>query len=91
MRISDVIAMAALVVTILIALIIAGNLSSVSDTIGAGMGNTTAGATYNTTAGTLFANTWSGLTLASIGIIVAAAVGILSLVVGALGRAGGGF
>lgn len=76
--------MAALVVTILIALIIAGNLQTVADTMDFG----TAG---NQTRTTLFSNTWSGLTLASIGIIVAAAVGILSLVVGALGRAGGGF
>lgn len=90
MRIADVIAMAALVVTILCALIIAGNLSSVSDGIGAGLGNTTAGANYNATASTLFSNTWAGLTLASIGIIVAAAVGILSLVVGALAPASKG-
>jgi len=82
-RIADVIAMTALVISILIALIIAGNLQNVADDMDFG----TAG---NSTRTTLFANTWSGLTLASIGIIVAAAVGILALVIGALGTSAGG-
>jgi len=85
MRVSDVIALTALVITILIALIIAGNLSTVSTQIGAQLGNTTAGTNYNATSGTLFTNTWTALTLASIGLIIAAAVGILALVIGALG------
>jgi len=78
MRVSDVIALTALVITILIALIIAGNLQTVANTLNLG----TAG---NATRTTLFANTWTALTLASIGLIIAAAVGILALVIGALG------
>lgn len=78
MRIADVIAMIALVITILIGLIIAGNLQTVATGLDLG----TAG---NATRTTLFANTWTALTLASIGIIIAAAVGILALVIGALG------
>lgn len=85
MRISDVIVMTALVITVLIALIIAGNLQTVANDMDLG-------ADGNATRDTLFANTWSALTLASIGIIVAAAVGILALVIGALGGGGqGGF
>lgn len=60
--------------------IIAGNLYSVNETIAADIDN----ADYNTTTDTLFTNTWSGLTLASIGIIIAAAVGLISLIMGAL-------
>ena len=90
MRIADVIAMTALIIVVLIALIIAANLQNVSEAVGASMGNTTEGAQYNTTAGTLFANTWTGLTLASVGIIISAAVGILALVLSTLGRASGG-
>lgn len=77
--------MAALVVVILVALIIAGNLQSVNDTI-AGTLNSSS---YNTTSTSLFSNTWSGLTLASVGIIIAAAVGIIALVIGALPGAAG--
>jgi hypothetical protein len=81
MRIADVIAMVALVITILCALIISGNLQSVASTMDFGVQG-------NATRTTLFNNTWQGLTLTSIGIIVAAAVGILSLVIGAFARAG---
>ncbi len=66
---------------ILLALIIAGNLQGVANTMDFGVQG-------NATRTTLFNNTWQGLTLASIGIIVAAAVGILSLVIGAFARAG---
>ena len=82
MRISDVIALTALVITILIALIIAGNLQTVANTMDLG----TAG---NATRTTLFSNTWTALTLASIGLIIAAAVGILALVIGTLGGTAG--
>lgn len=83
MRIADVIAMVALVIVLLIAVLIAANLQV---TITA-MGLTGAA---NTTAVTIFTNTWTGLTLASIGIIISAAVGILALVLSTLGRAAGG-
>jgi len=45
---------------------------------------------FNTTADTLFTNTFTGLTLASVGVIISAAVGILALVLSTLGRAAGG-
>ena len=79
MRVGDVIAMLALIIVVLIGLIIAANLQTVAE----GMD---LGTTGNATRTTLFSNTWTGLTLASVGVIVAAAVGILALVVGSLGR-----
>ena len=85
MRIADIIALIALVVCVLIGLIIAGNLQNVNDNIAGTLNSSD----YNATSTTLFQNTWSALTLASVGIIIAAAVGILSLVMSALGRAGG--
>lgn len=83
MRIADVIAMVALIIVVLIALIIAANLQ----TVALGMDLGTEG---NATRTTLFTNTWTGLTLASVGIIISAAVGILALVLSTLGRAAGG-
>jgi len=83
MRIADVIAMTALIIVVLIALIIAANLQTVAE----GMDLGTSG---NATRTTLFTNTWTGLTLASVGIIISAAVGILALVLSTLGRATGG-
>lgn len=83
MRIADVIAMVALIIVVLIALIIAANLQTVAD----GMD---LGTTGNATRTTLFTNTWTGLTLASVGIIISAAVGILALVLSTLGAAAGG-
>lgn len=71
--------MTALIVVVLIALIVAANLQNVANSMDLG----TAG---NATRTTLFTNTWTALTLASVGIIVAAAVGILGLVISALGR-----
>ena len=59
-------------------LIIAGNLQTVAN-------NMDFGSEGNQTRTTLFQNTWSALTLGSIGIIIAAAVGILALIMGALG------
>ena len=83
MRISDVIAMTALVVVVLIALIIAANLQ----TVALGMDLGTEG---NATRTTLFTNVFTALNLASIGVIIAAAVGILALVIGSLGGGRGG-
>lgn len=82
MRIGDVITMTALIIVVLISLIIAANLQTVAE----GMD---LGASGNATRTTLFTNTWTGLTLASVGIIIAAAVGILALVLTTLGRTGG--
>jgi ABC-type Fe3+ transport system permease subunit len=82
MRIGDIIAMVALVVCVLIALIIVGNLQGIAESFNLGEQG-------NATRTQLFQNTWTGLTLASLGIIIAAAVGILSLVIGALGGASG--
>lgn len=45
---------------------------------------------YSAASNTLFSNAWTGLTLASIGIIITAAVGILALVLTTLGRSAGG-
>jgi ABC-type Fe3+ transport system permease subunit len=83
MRIGDVIAMVALVICVLIAVIITANMQTV---IGS-MGLT---GVANTTAEQVFTNAWTGLTLASVGIIITAAVGILALVLSTLGRAAGG-
>lgn len=71
--------MAALVVVILVTLILAGELQSIADDMDFG----TAG---NATRTSLFSNTYTGLNLASVAIIIVAAVGILGLVIGALGR-----
>ena len=83
MRIADVIAMTALIIVVLIALIIAANLQTVANGMDLGEDG-------NKTRTTLFTNTWTGLTLASVGIIISAAVGILALVLSTLGRASGG-
>lgn len=84
MRIGDVIAMTALIIVVLISLIIAANLQTVANTMDLGVQG-------NLTRTTLFTNTFTGLTLASVGIIIAAAVGILALVLGSLagGTTGG--
>jgi hypothetical protein len=85
MRIADVVAMLSLVVCVLVALIIAANLQTVANDLKVSINSEG----FNETVDTLFSNTWAGLTLASIGIIIAAAVGILALVIGALGGVGG--
>jgi len=74
--------MTALVIVVLISLIIAANLQTVAN-------NMDLGASGNSTRTTLFTNTWTALTLASVGIIIAAAVGILALVLSSLGRGTG--
>jgi hypothetical protein len=85
MRIADVVAMLSLVVCVLVALIIAANLQTVANDLKVSINSEG----FNETVDTLFSNTWTGLTLASIGIIIAAAVGILALVIGTLGGVGG--
>lgn len=72
--------MAALVVVILVTLILAGNLQTVNETIAGDLNSSV----YNSTATSLFSNTYTGLNLASVSIIIVAAVGILALVIGAL-------
>lgn len=69
--------MAALVVVILVTLILAGELQTIANSMDFG----TQG---NATRTSLFNNTFTGLNLASVSIIVVAAVGILALVIGAL-------
>lgn len=85
-RIADVIAMTALVICILVALIIAANLQGVTQTMKTQLNSKE----FNDTADILFTNTFTGLVLASVGIIISAAVGILALVLSTLGRAAGG-
>jgi len=78
MRIGDVIGVIALAIVILIGVIIGANLQTAVNAMGlTGSANTTATA--------VFSNFWTGMMLASIGIIVAAAVGIVALVISALG------
>jgi len=77
MRIGDVIGMLALVIVVLIGIIIAANLYTTANGMDLGVDG-------NATRTTLFSNTWTGLTLASVGIIIAAAVGLLALVMSAL-------
>jgi len=78
MRIGDVIGVIALAIVILIGVIIGANLQTAVNAM-----NLTGSA--NTTATAVFSNFWTGMMLASIGIIVAAAVGIVALVISALG------
>jgi len=86
MRVGDVIALAALVVVILIVVIIVARLQMVATNLKVtGMSQEA-----NDTIDLVFSNTWTGLTLAALGIIIAAAVGILALVMSALGRASTG-
>jgi ABC-type Fe3+ transport system permease subunit len=82
-RIGDVIAMLALVIVVLIGVIVAAQLYTVAN-------NMDLGVQGNATRTQLFNNTWTGLTLASVGIIIAAAVGILAMVMTSLSPAGVG-
>jgi hypothetical protein len=75
--------MAALVTVILVTLILTGELQKIATQMDFG----TQG---NLTRTTLFNNTFTGLNLASVAIIIAAAVGILALVMGALRPTPGG-
>ena len=77
MRIADIIAMLALVVAIIIGLIIAANLQTA-------VSNMDLGATGNQTRTTIFDYTYTGLQLGAIGIIIAAAVGLLAMILTAI-------
>ena len=81
MRIADIIAMIALVVAIIIGLIIAANLQTA-------VSNMDLGSTGNQTRTQVFTYTFTGLQLGAIGIIIAAAVGLLAMILTALGRTG---
>jgi hypothetical protein len=81
MRVGDVIAMVALVIVLAVAVLIGANFQAAVNSLGlTGQANETATGIFN--------NMYTGLTIGSIGIIVAAAVGIISLILGALGGAG---
>ena len=82
MRISEIILLVVMSAVLVVSLIISANLSSVADDFDLG----TEG---NATRTTLFSNLWTGLNLASLGIIIAAAVGIISLLVSAFRTTGG--
>lgn len=82
MRIADVIGMVTLGIVLVAAVLIVANFQNAVNDL-----NLTG--TAATTATNVFSNLWTGLLLASIGIIVAAAVGIIVLILGSLGRLGG--
>jgi hypothetical protein len=81
MRVGDVIAMVALVIVLAVAVLIGANFQAAVNSLGLT-------GQANETATTVFQNMYTGLTIGSIGIIVAAAVGIISLILGALGGVG---
>ena len=78
MRIADLIAMIALVVAILVGLIIVANLQQA-------VANMNLGSEGNQTRTTIFGYAFTGLQLGAIGIIIAAAVGLLAMILTALG------
>jgi hypothetical protein len=69
--------MAALVVTILVTLILVGQFQTIANEMDFGSEG-------NQTRTQLFNNAYTGLNVASIGIIIVAAIGILAIVIGAL-------
>lgn len=77
MRIADIITMIALVVAIIIGLIIVANLQTA-------VGGMNLGSEGNQTRTTIFTYTFTGLQLGAIGIIIAAAVGLLAMILSAL-------
>jgi len=82
MRIADVIAMVTLGIVLVSAVLIVANFEDA-------IGDLNLTGTANSTATSIFSNLWSGLLIGSIGIIVAAAVGIIVLILSGLGRLGG--
>ena len=86
LRIADVVAILSLAVVILVAVIIGANLQDVVNDLNLSAISSEAASTANT----VFSNFWTGMVLASIGIIVAAAVGLIAIVIGSLGGGGGG-
>ena len=79
MRVTDVIGLVVLSAVILVAVIISGSLGDVAQ----GMDLGTEG---NDTRDQLLSNLWTGLNLSSLGIIIAAAVGIIGLLLSAFGQ-----
>ena len=82
MRIVDIIMLVVLVVVICVAVLVGANFQSA-------IGDMNLTGQANQTATTAFNNMWMGLTLASITIIISAAMGIIVLVLSTLGRFGG--
>jgi len=74
MRIGDIVMMIALMVAVIVGVLIVANLQTA-------VGNLNLTGTANTTATGVFQNVWTGLTLAGVGIIIVAAVGIISMVI----------
>ena len=85
LRIADVVAILSLAVVILVAVIIGANLQDVVNDLNLSAISSEAASTANT----VFSNFWTGMVLASIGIIVAAAVGLIAIVIGSIGGSGG--
>ena len=84
LRISEVVGILTLAVVILIAVIIGANLQDVVNDLNLSAISSEAAST----ASTVFSNFWTGMVLASIGIIVAAAVGLIALVLGSFSPPG---
>ena len=84
LRIADVIGILTLSVVILIAIVIGANLQDVVNDLNLSAISSEAAST----ASTVFSNFWTGMVLASIGIIVAAAVGLIALVLGSFSPPG---
>jgi hypothetical protein len=76
MRIGDIIGMLALAIIIVASVLIIANFQNAIGSLGLT-------GTANTTATNVFSQVWIGLQLASIGIIITAAVGLIALVLGA--------
>jgi len=81
MRVGDVIGMVALAIIMVIAVIIIGYMQPTAE----GLKTNATSASFNSTIDTVFSHTWTGMTLGALGIIIAAAVGLLALVLNALG------
>ena len=82
MRVGTVIALVVVSVVLVVGLIIVGNLQTSVDDLNLG-------AQGNATRTTIFTTTYQAFNIATIGLIVMGAVGILAIVVGSL-RPGGG-
>jgi len=82
-RIADVISMVTLGIVLIAAVLIVGHFQTAINNL-----NLTGEAA--STSASVFSNLWAGLLIGSIGIIVAAAVGIIVLILSSLGRLGGG-
>lgn len=79
MRVVDIIGMVTLAIILIIAIIIIGYMQPTAE----GLKTNETSAKFNSTLDTVFSHTWTGMTLGALGIIIAAAVGLLALVIGA--------